>query len=137
MLGKQVLDGNFRLLDAGGIVLTLHRKTDLIQLETVQDVTVGNRTGSDVGNFPNCRLLLDLDDDAPALRGLFTRELDVFEVAGVPQRVEIALHGGRVVNIARFGKNTSPDGLRRDAPVTGDVDLGDNVVLRPGQATRR
>ena len=46
VLGKQVLDGNFRLLDASRIILALDHEPDLILLEAVEDVAVGNGTGA-------------------------------------------------------------------------------------------
>ena len=47
----------------------------------------------------------------------FARKLDVFEVAGIPERVEVAFQGGRVVNVSSFGKNAGADRVGGNAPV--------------------
>ena len=134
MLGQQALDRNFRLLDARRIVLTLDHQADFVLLEAVEHVAVRNRTEPDIVDFADRRLFFHLDDQAPALGRLLPQELDVLEIARVPQGVEVALQRGRVVNISGLGENARPDGFGGDAAVAADVDLGNDIVLRPGQA---
>ena len=65
------------------------------------------------------------------------RILDVFEVARVPQRIEIALQRRRVVNVAGLGEDSRQNRLFGDSSVAGDLNVGNDVGLRPGQARRR
>ena len=90
VLGKQILDGNFRFLYACGVILTLNDEADLVLLEAVEHVAIGDRTQAKVVDFPDRLLFLHLDDDPPALRSLLTQELYVLEVAGIPEGIEVA-----------------------------------------------
>ena len=117
MFGQQAFDRHFRFLDFRRIVLTLHRQADLRFLEAVEHVAGGNRTQADVVDLADGGLFLHLDNQPPALGSLFAAEADVFEIAGVPQRVEIALQGGGVVNIAGMGENARLDGFGGNAAV--------------------
>ena len=134
VLGEQSFDGDFRFLDAGGIVLALDAEADFVLLKAVEDVAGRNRTQANVADFADGRLFLHLENQAPALGSLFPRNLDIFEVSRVPQRVEVALQCGGVVDVAGLGENAGLDRLGWDAAVAGDVDFGDDIALRPSQA---
>jgi hypothetical protein len=67
--------------------------------------------------------------DVPALGYLFALEADIVEIAGIPQRVEVAFQGSLVVNVACLGKETGADGLGRDAAVTVNDDVVNEVAL--------
>jgi len=136
MFGKQVLDGNFRLLQTGGIVLTLHHQTHLILLKAIQHVAVGNRTETHVVDGADGGLFFHLEGDAPALGRLLAQNFDIFEITRVPNRVEVAFQGGGVVNVSRLGEDASLDGFGRNAAVAADPNLRNHVRLRPGQACR-
>ena len=58
-------------------------------------------------------------------------DAEVFEVAGVPERVEVALDGERIVGVADAAEQAGKDGFLGDAPVADDADLGDDLLLRP------
>src|ERR1039458_3227128 len=136
VFGKQVLDGNLCLLEAGGIVLTFDHQAYFVLLEAVEHVAIRNRTEANVVDFANCRLFLHLDNDPPALGGLLTEELDVFEVARVPQGVEVAFQRGGIVNVPGLGEDAGLDGIGGNAAVAADINLRNNIGLRPSQACR-
>ena len=131
MFRQQTFDRHFRFLHFRGIVLTLHRQSDLRFLEAVQDVAGGNRTMAYVGDLADGRLLLDLDNQPPTLGSLFPGKADILEVAGVPQRIEIALQRGGVIDITRMGEDARLDRFCGNPAVALNVDLRDDVGLRP------
>src|ERR1700683_2215230 len=134
MLREQILDRDFRLLDARGIVLAFDHQADFILLEAVQHITVGNRVEANVVDFADGWLFLPLDDDSPSFGSLFAKELDVFEVARIPQRIEIAFQRSGIVDVSRLGEDARPDGVGGNAPVAGWNNLRNHVRLRPSQA---
>src|SRR5690349_14682198 len=73
--------------------------------------------------------------DSPAFRRLLALDADVFEVAGIPQGVEVALEPGGVVDIARVGKDASLHRVRGDAAIAVNDNLSDQVLLRPSPGT--
>ena len=105
VLSQQLLQGDFRLLDLGGIVLALHRESDLALLETIEDVAGRDGTQAGVVDFADGRALFNIDVEHPAFWSLLTLETDVLEIARVPEGVEVALNGGQVVDIANMGEN--------------------------------
>jgi hypothetical protein len=65
---------------------------------------------------------------------LFALHPDVFKIAAVPYRTQIALQSGFVVNIAFAAVNAGLDRLRGDAAVAGDVNVfNDLASLRCGK----
>ena len=62
---------------------------------------------------------------------------DVFEIAGIPQGVEVALKAGGVVDIAGVGENPRLHGIGRNAPVAVDHDFSDQILLRPSSRTKK
>ena len=64
---KQVLDRDFRLLDARRIVLAFDHQADFVLLEAVENVTIGNRTRADVVDLADRRLFFHLDDQSASL----------------------------------------------------------------------
>jgi|SRR5580692_9757617 hypothetical protein len=91
VLRQQPFDRHFRFFYSRGVILILDRQSDLRQLKAIQHITRGDRTQADVVNLADRWLFLDVYDDPPTLRRLLPAELNVFEVTGVPKRVEIAL----------------------------------------------
>jgi hypothetical protein len=61
------------------------------------------------------------EDDA--LLRVFALDAQVFEVARVPERVEVALDGDGIVGVAGMGKQARQDGLLGNAPVADDANL--------------
>ena len=114
-------------LDLGGVVLALHRQADLFLLEAVEHVGVGDGVEAlvidlaDGGPFPD----EDVQDDA--LLRVFALDAQILEVAGVPQRVEVALDGDRIVGVAGMSKEPRQDGLLGNAPVADDPNLIDGL----------
>src|ERR1051325_5417565 len=105
MLGQQLFDRHFRLLDTRGIVLALYDQADLVLLEAVENVAVGNRASAHIINRSYRGLLFHLHDNSPALRGLLAQKFDVLEIPRVPKRVEIPLQRRGVVHIPRFSED--------------------------------
>src|SRR5581483_5333448 len=97
VFGKQILDRDLGSFYACGIVLALHHQSDLILLEAVENVTLRNRTCTYVGDLADGRLLFHLYDEAPAFGRLLAEKLDVFEVTGIPKRVEVSFEGSLIV----------------------------------------
>ena len=73
-------------------------------------------------------LFTDEDTRTDALGGVLFFDADVFEVAGVPERVEVALDGTGVVVIADVGVEAGEDRLLGDAAVADDANLRDDVA---------
>src|SRR5262249_14428062 len=67
--------------------------------------------------------------------GLLALKADVFEIACVPQRVEIPLNRGLIVDVAGVGKNPAADGIGRNAAVAVNDDLGGYGLLRRKSST--
>src|SRR5271156_324218 len=132
VLRQQPLDRHFRLLQLRRIVLALHRQADFSFFETVQHIAGGNRTQTDIVDLADGGFFLDLDNQPPALGSLLAVEADIFEVSRIPQCVEIALQRGGIENIPRMSKDPRLDGLRRNPAIAGNVDLRNDVALRPG-----
>jgi hypothetical protein len=129
MLGEQVFDYDFSLFDSGGIVLALDGEAYLAILEAVEDIAGGDGTEAGVINFADGGALFDVDVEDPAFVALLALEADVFEVAGVPESVEVALEGGGVVDVANFAEDAGSDGVSGDAAVAVDLDADDEVSL--------
>ena len=65
----------------------------------------------------------------PALGGLLPFEADVFEVAGIPQGVEITLDCSLIVHIPGLGEDSGFDGIDRNAAVAVNPNVGDQILL--------
>ncbi len=101
MLAEHLLQHHLRPLDAGRIVLALDRDRDLFLLETIQRVRNGKRVQAAVVDLADGRLLAHIDDQLHTCGVVHALDLHAVEVARVPQGVEVALHHGRVILIAR------------------------------------
>src|ERR1700692_3142377 len=88
---QQPFDGHFRFFDLRRVVLTLNRQSHFCFFEAIQNIAGGNRTQADVIDLADGRLFFPLNDQPPPLWSLFPTKLDVLEVAGIPQRIEITL----------------------------------------------
>ena len=130
VLGKQSLENHFRVLHFGGIVLAFLGETDLRQLEPFQDVTGGHRADAQVFDVTNDRAFFHINMQYPALGSLLPLEADVFEISGIPERVEIAFQGCRIVGITGAGKDARLDGFSGDLAVAGDLDIREDILLR-------
>ena len=87
---SSLIDG-LGLLDLGGVVLALHRKPDLLLLEAVENVGVRDAFSSLVIDLADGGLLADKDVQNDALLRVLALDAQIFEVARVPERVEVAL----------------------------------------------
>src|SRR6266851_1511404 len=112
VLREQALDGDFRLLKA------------------VEHVAGRDRAQAEVIYFADGWLFPYLEDDPPALGRLLPEDLDIFEVACVPQRVEVALQAGWVVDVPGMSKNARPNGIGGNTAVALNVNFRDYVGLR-------
>ena len=81
------------------IVLALNRDADLFLLETVEHVGLRNGIQPLVVDLADRGLFRHVDVQDDALGSVLALDAHILEVAGVPQRVEVALHGQRVVGI--------------------------------------
>ena len=77
------------------------------------------------------RLFSHIDMNAPAFGCLLALDTNVFEVAGVPQGIEVALQGGLIVNVAFLGEDSGFYGVYRNATVPLYDDSGNDVFLSP------
>src|SRR5208337_2849233 len=87
MLSQQILQHDFRFLDARRVELALHRQPNLFFLETVQDVRLGYRLDSFIANAANYRPLFHFpgnDLAARLARRIFHPQLDIFKKLRVP-----------------------------------------------------
>ena len=71
--------------------------------------------------------LTDKDVKDDALLGVLALNAQILEIAGVPERVEVALDRNRIVSIAGMGEHPGQDGFLGDAPVADDADLVNRV----------
>jgi hypothetical protein len=67
--------------------------------------------------------------DDPALGGRLPLDAQVVEIAGVPQRIEVAFQGRLIVNVAGAGEHAGLDSVRRDSAVPVNLDRSNHVVL--------
>jgi hypothetical protein len=67
--------------------------------------------------------------DQPPLWRLLALEPDVLEIVRIPQRVEIPLDCGLIVNVARTRKDAGSNGVGWDAAVAPNVNRRDDVLL--------
>ncbi len=63
----------------------------------------------------------DVEDDA--LFCIFSLNAQVFKVAGVPERIEVALDRNRVVGVAGMGEEARKDRFLGNAAIADDPDL--------------
>ena len=122
VLGEQIFEDGGGAQNLGRVVLALHGHADLFLLEAVENVGRGDRVVALVVDFADGRLFLDEDIEDDAFLCVFAFDAQIFEVAGVPERVEIALDGDGVVDIAGVGEEPRQDGFLGDAPVADHAD---------------
>ncbi len=113
----------------------------MLFLEAVQNIRGRDRVQALVVDLADGRLFFNDDVENDALGGILPRDLQILEVSGVPERVEVALDGRRIVGISRVGKQPRQDGLSGNAAVADHPDLGHyarlggDVLLSPGNQT--
>ena len=129
MFGQKLFNGDFGLLNLGGIILALDREPDFTFLESVEYVTGRDRVQAGVVDLPDGRALFQINVENPSLGRLLALNADVFEISGVPQRIEIALYGGWVVNVPGFCEDSRFDGFGGNAAVAVDPNIHDEVFL--------
>ena len=127
MLGQKLLDHGFGVLDLGGIVLAVDGKADFLLLEAVEHVGHRHAVQALVVDVANGGFFADKHVQNDALLGVLALDAQIVEVAGVPERVEIALDGDGVVGVALVGKHAGEDGLFGDAPVANDANLRNGI----------
>ena len=136
VLGFQLLNRHFGVLDLGWIVLRLGRETNFVGLETLKNVALGNCVYAGVRNGPNARAFLDVNVQDPALRGRLALKPDVLEISGVPKRIEVALDCGGVIHISGSGKDAGANRLRGNAAIPVDHNFRDDILLPVSQRTK-
>ena len=57
-----------------------------------------------------------------------TFDADVVEVAGVPERIEVALDQGRIIEVALVREEAGEDGFLRNAAVSDDLRLTERLA---------
>ena len=116
VLGEQFFEDRLGALDLGGIVLALDGKADLFLLEAVEHVRVRDGIEAFVVDLADGGFFLDEDVEDDAFFRVFALDAQVFEVAGVPKGVEVALDGDGIVDIAVMGEEAREEvslGMRR------------------------
>src|SRR6185503_7024872 len=73
--------------------------------------------------------LADKNVENDALFGVFTLDAEILEVTGVPERIEIAFNGDRIVSITYMREHSRQDGLLRDTAVADDPNGLDGLTL--------
>ena len=130
MFGQQFADHIDRPRQPGGIIGAFHREAgDVLFLEAVQNIRGRDRVQALVVDLADGRLLFNDDVENDALGGILPRDLQILEVSGVPERVEVALDGRRIVGISGVGKQPRQHRLSGNAAVTDHPDLGHNTRL--------
>ena len=136
MLGKQFFQGDFGLFHLGWIVLALRGQPNFPFLEAIEHVTSRDRTQAGVIDLTNCRPFLHVDVNAPTLGRLLTFEPNVFEIPGVPKRIEVALDCGGIIHIAGSAKDAGTNRLRRNASVAMNYNFRDDVLLPTAEGAK-
>ena len=90
-------------LTRGLVELALDVEGDLLLLEAVHDVGDGDRVQALVVDLADGGLFANVDLQLEAALAGNLLDADVVEVAGVPERVEVALNDGRVIGVAGAG----------------------------------
>ena len=137
VLGQQGADNVDGACQACRIIGALYRETDVFFLEAVQNVRGRDRVQTLVIDLANRRFLFDDHIENDALGRVFPRDLQILEIARIPQRIEVALDGCRVVDISGMGKQPRQHSLSGNAPVPDHSDLLDCVFRRGSGCSRR
>ncbi len=128
VLGQHFPDHCLGVFDLGGIVLPFLGKSDLFLFEAVEQIRLGDGVESGVIDLADSGLFLDENVQDNALLGVLTLDTQVFEIACVPQGVEVALDGDGIVGVADVGKESGEDGLLGNAAVANDPYLIDGLT---------
>ena len=123
MLAQQVLQNVLGPLHPCRIVLALHRQSDLGLLIPFLHVGLRYRVHPLVIDRADGRLLPHIDHQLHARRCVRPLNLDLLEVARVPQRVEVPLHRRRVIRIALVARHP------RQYRVLGNPAVADRLRL--------
>src|SRR5208282_2124864 len=129
VLGEQFFEHYFGSFDLGGIILVFHGESDLALFEAVEYVAGGDGIEAGVIDFADGGALFEVNVQNPALGTLLALEADVLKVAGIPERVEVAFDGGRVVDVARLGEDAGSDGIGGNAAIAVHDDADDEILL--------
>jgi hypothetical protein len=109
--------------------LRLGRKCDFVLLESVEDVALRDRIDSQVIDLPHSRLLFNVNMQDPAFGCGLALEANVFEIAGIPQRIEVSLYCSLVVDIPRTREDVCADGFCGNATVSVDLNSAHDIRL--------
>ena len=138
VLAQHLLQHHLGALDDRGVVLALHREGNLFLLEAVQHVGDGNRVQALVVDLADRRLFTHVHNQLHAVLLLFVDALNahIVEVAGIPQRVEVALHHRGIVLIAGPRKQPRQNGFLGDATVADHLRLAQHSRRIRGRELR-
>ena len=120
VLGENVLEDGFGPFDLGRVVLALDREADFFLLEAVEHIGLGDGVEAFVVDLADGGPLPDEDVQDDAFLRVLALDAHIVEVARVPERVEVALDGDRVIGVAGVGKEAGQHGFFRNAPVADD-----------------
>jgi hypothetical protein len=67
---------------------------------------------------------------------LLALEADVFEIARVPQGIEVTLQGGSVIDIARAGENPGLNGFGWNTPLPVNSNFDNHILLAQTSRTQ-
>ncbi len=130
VLAEHLLQHHLGALDAGLVELALDVEADLLLLEAVHHVRDGDRVQALVVDLADGGLFANVDLQLEAALAWNLLDAHIVEVAGVPERVEVALHHGRVVGVAGAAEQARDDRLFGDAPVADDLDRAKDLRRR-------
>ena len=104
------------------IVLALDGEADFLFLEAIEHVGLRDRVEALVVDLADGGLFFDEDVEDDALLRVFPLDAQILKVAGVPERVEVALDGDGIVGVTGMGEQAREYGLLGDAAVADDAD---------------
>ena len=132
MLGEQVLQHSDGAHDASFIELALRDEANLGLLKALIHVGLGDRVEALVFHRGDVRLFSDINDKLNTGWGIDPLDLYLFEVAGVPDGVEVALDAGRIVGITLVRRHAGEHGILGDAPLANDLGLAQALGAKRG-----
>ncbi len=128
VLGQHFPDHGDGVRDPCRVVLALDREPDLLLLEAVEHVGLGDGIQTLISDVANGGLLADVDVEDNALRRVLLLDADVLEIAGIPEGVEVALDGKGIEGLADAAEHAGQDGFPGN-PAGADHPNLDNFLL--------
>ncbi len=130
VLAEQLFQDDFGTLDLGGVVLAFNRDGNLRLLEALEHIGLGDRVEALVFDGLDGGLFADVDDQLDALGCVRALDPHIFEVAGVPKRVEVALDNRGIVQITLVREQARQHAFLGDTAVPDDLRLAQGLSSR-------